>query len=123
MKISSCDIEAFTTKDGSIIRELMNPRLQEGFPMSIAEATIFKGSRTHKHIHKTSHEIYHITEGKGRMYLGNETFEVKPGDTVFIEPSKPHCMENIGGRSLKFLCCCCPPYDHEDTVLFDELTS
>ncbi len=49
------------------------------------------------------------------MALGVERFEVKPGDSVLIMPGMQHCIENIGTRPLKILCCCHPPYDHQDT--------
>ncbi len=49
------------------------------------------------------------------MALGVERFEVKPGDSVLIMPGMQHCIENTGTRSLKILCCCHPPYDHQDT--------
>ena len=101
-----------------MIRELMNPRLLEGSPVSLAEAAISPGSMTHRHIHQRSHELYHITRGTGRMYLGDEVFEVIEGDTVSIEPGTPHCIENTGDSILKVLCCCCPPYDHDDTDVY-----
>ncbi len=69
------------------------------------------------HIHKKSQEIYYIILGMGMMTLGIERFEVKPGDSILIMPGMPHCIENIGKRSLKVLCCCHPPYDHQDTQI------
>ena len=83
--------------------------------MSLAEAIVRQGCTTLLHIHMKSQEIYHIIQGKGMMALGVERFEVKPGDSVLIMPGMPHCIENIGTRPLKMLCCCHPPYDHQDT--------
>jgi mannose-6-phosphate isomerase-like protein (cupin superfamily) len=115
MKTSLNKIEPFITKDGSWIRELIHPVFQEEAMMSLAEATVIQGSSTMLHVHRKSQEIYHITQGKGMMSLGNEMFEVKSGDTVLIMPGMPHCIENIGTRPLRILCCCHPPYDHQDT--------
>jgi len=115
MKTSLGDLCEYRTKDGSMIRELMNQRLHTGCPMSLAEASIPSGCMTLRHVHGKSHELYHITQGMGRMHLGDAVFEITEGDTVSIEPGTPHCIENTGGQHLMVLCCCCPPYDHEDT--------
>ena len=29
----------------------------------------------------------------------------------------PNCLVNTCGESLVFLCCCAPPYSHQDTVM------
>jgi mannose-6-phosphate isomerase-like protein (cupin superfamily) len=117
MKTSINKIEPFITKDGSWIRELIHPTYQEGSAMSLAEATIGQGSTTILHIHRKSQEIYHVTQGKGMMTLGDERFEVKPGDSVLIMPGIPHCIKNIGTLPLRILCCCHPPYEHQDTQI------
>jgi mannose-6-phosphate isomerase-like protein (cupin superfamily) len=117
MKTSINKIETFITKDGSRIRELIHPLHQEGATLSLAEAIVSQGSTTKAHIHMKSQEIYHIFQGKGMMVLGVERFEVKLGDSVLIMPGTPHCIENIGTRPLRILCCCHPPYDHQDTKI------
>lgn len=84
---------------------------------SLAEARVAPGARTAPHVHRVSEELYHVTQGRGRMTLGNETFEVGEGDTVLIPLGTPHCIENTGEGELAILCCCAPAYDHDDTVL------
>ncbi|UCG11387.1 MAG: cupin domain-containing protein [Deltaproteobacteria bacterium] len=111
------DIEPYTTKDGSIIRELMHPDVHGNSEQSLAEATIPIGSSTTLHQHPDSEEIYHITAGSGCMYLGVEVADVVVGDTVCIPPGTPHRVENTGRTVLKILCCCSPPYSHTDTEL------
>jgi mannose-6-phosphate isomerase-like protein (cupin superfamily) len=51
------------------------------------------------------------------MTIGRETRDVGPGDAIAIPPGAVHTIENTGGESLRFLCCCAPAYEHEDTVL------
>jgi len=55
------------------------------------------------------------------MILGAECFAVAAGDTVAILPGTPHGLENPGPAPLVVLCCCAPPYAHEDTELLDSL--
>ncbi len=109
--------DPFVTKDGSIIRELMHPDKHPGRAQSLAEATVPVGGETLLHVHRRSEELYHFTRGEGRMTLGEETFEVRPGDTVCIAPGVPHRLKNTGGEPLVLLCCSSPAYSHEDTEL------
>lgn len=111
------NIEAYPTKDGSTIRELMHPQQHGNCNQSLAEATVPVGTTTHLHRHRLSEELYHITAGSGMMQLGDERFEVGPGDTVLIPPGTAHAIENSGDSALKILCCCAPPYSHQDTEL------
>jgi mannose-6-phosphate isomerase-like protein (cupin superfamily) len=110
-------IQPYTTKDGSLVRELMHPRLHGNSRQSLAEATIQVGAETLLHRHLVSEEIYHITEGLGGMTLGKDQFEIKAGDTICILPGTPHRVRNTGTAPLKILCCCSPAYSHEDTEL------
>ena len=119
MKTHYQDITAFITKDGSLIRELMHPAVHGNRQQSLAEATIPEGVRTLMHRHRQSEELYHITKGQGRMSRNGEQLEVEAGDTVCILPGMSHCIENIGRGELKILCCCAPPYDHDDTELLE----
>lgn len=107
----------YITRDGSTIRELMHPAVQGNANQSLAEATVPPGGRTLLHRHRRSEELYHFTEGEGTMTLGEERFTVRAGDTVCIPPGKPHALENSGAGPLRLLCCCSPPYSHEDTDL------
>ena len=116
-KTSIADIEPFTTKDGSIIRELMHPDIHGNHNQSLAEATVKVGIKTRLHKHHHSEELYFVTQGVGEMTLGSRKILVKPGDTVLISPGTPHQIENIGDEDLKILCCCSPCYSHTDTEL------
>ena len=117
MKTKYTAIPSYTTKDGSEIRELMHPAQHHNRNQSLAEAIVAPGQTTALHRHHRSEELYHITAGRGRMTLGDERFEVGPGDTVCIPPGTPHCIANTGAEALHILCCCAPPYAHDDTEL------
>ncbi|WP_232368472.1 cupin domain-containing protein [Azospira inquinata] len=114
-------VTPYVTKDGSLIRELLHPGQHGNRAQSLAEATVPPGTRTHLHRHRRSEELYHVTAGEGWMVLGPERFAVAAGDTVAILPGTPHGLENPGPAPLVVLCCCAPPYAHEDTELLDSL--
>jgi mannose-6-phosphate isomerase-like protein (cupin superfamily) len=100
--------EPFTTKDGSTIRELHHTEAQ-----SLAEARLEPGEATERHYHARTEEIYLLLEGTGEMELDGERRRVEPGDAVLIPPGTWHQITAVD--ALRFLCCCAPPYSHEDT--------
>jgi mannose-6-phosphate isomerase-like protein (cupin superfamily) len=109
--------EPFITKDGSEIRELAGVPTGNAVQQSLAEATVPPGGETEEHYHEVTEEIYLFTSGSGQMKLGDERSEVSAGDTVVIPPGAPHKLWNTGSEPLKLLCCCAPPYRHEDTFM------
>lgn len=119
MKIIShySQIDAYTTRDGSEIRELMHPDKQGNQHQSLAEAIVKPGDTTLLHKHNKSEELYFITQGQGLMWLGNESFNVTVGDCICIPPRTPHKIINTQDIELKILCCCSPAYSHDDTEL------
>lgn len=113
------EVPAFTTKDGSEIRELLADRNSCIKAQSLAEARLPIGGSTTPHYHPRTEEIYYILEGRGSMSIGNETRDVGPGDAIAIPPGELHQISNSGDRVLVFLCCCAPGYEHDDTVLVE----
>ena len=111
------NVTPFTTKDGSQIRELLNADISSVRNQSLAEATLPAGGATAEHYHRETEEIYYILQGQARMRLEGEEQVVGPGDAVAISPGQKHKIWNTGDTPLIFLCCCAPPYSHEDTVL------
>ncbi len=112
-------VEAFVTKDGSEIRELLARRNSCLRNQTLAEARLPAGAGTAAHHHVKTEEIYYLLEGRGRIRVGDETREVAAGDAVAIPPGAVHQITNTGGTVLKFLCCCAPGYEHNDTILID----
>ena len=118
MDIAQLDqLGAFTTLDGSTIRELAGPAWTAVRNQSLAEATLAPGGETAEHYHPRSEEIYYFTSGSGRMRLGEEERPVRAGDCVVIPPGTPHKLFNHGPDALVLLCCCAPAYSDEDTVM------
>jgi mannose-6-phosphate isomerase-like protein (cupin superfamily) len=113
------EVTDYITKDGSEIRELLHPNQHTVKNQSLAEARIPPGTRTIRHYHLLTEEIYHVTQGSGMMQLGEAHFPVKTGDSIAIAPGTAHCIENTGQEILHILCCCAPAYSHEDTVLLE----
>jgi len=110
-------VPAFTTKDGSEIRELLAYRNSVIRNQSLAEARLPVGGATQEHYHPKCEEIYYITHGTGRMRIEGELREVKPGDAIAIPPGQKHKIWNTGDETLRLLCCCAPAYEDSDTII------
>jgi mannose-6-phosphate isomerase-like protein (cupin superfamily) len=103
----------FTTKDGSRIRSILDAANAPVHNQSLAEASVPPGGSTERHRHLLSEEFYFILEGSARMEVGGEVSEVAGGDGILIPAGEWHAISSEGG--VRFLCCCSPPYAHEDT--------
>lgn len=107
----------FTTKDGSTIRSILDRTNAPVQNQSLAEARVPAGSATQRHFHRASEEFYFVLEGAGVIEIDGEKQPLGPGDAVLIPPGTWHTI--TAQMDLRFLCCCAPPYAHDDTF-FEE---
>ncbi len=105
---STTSVEPFTTKDGSTIHELHRTERQ-----SLAQASLEAGQTTQRHYHAATEEIYVVLEGSGELEVDGERRVVGTGEAALILPGAWH--EIRANERMRFLCCCAPPYSHEDT--------
>ena len=98
-----------------MIRELCGLPTGGTVNQSLAEATIGPGQATERHYHAEAEEIYFVLDGEGEMELDGAIARLRSGDAVPIPPGAWHQIRNTGSEPLRFLCCCAPPYRHEDT--------
>ena len=108
------DAEPFTTADGSTIRELLGLPTAPVRHQSLAEATLAPGQTTQRHYHGESEELYYLLEGSGELEVDGDRRRVEPGDAILIPPGAWHQITG-GAAGVRFLCCCAPPYRHDDT--------
>ena len=111
---SLAEAEAFTTADGSTIRELLGLPTAPVRNQSLAEATLEPGQATERHYHAETEENYYLVEGSGEMELDGDRRPVSPGDAILIPPGAWHELR-AGTDGVRLLCCCVPPYSHDDT--------
>ena len=88
---------------GVTIRYLIEEE-RDGAPFySMRMIEVAPGGHTPRHIHPFEHENF-IVEGKGRLLIGDEWHEVRPGDVAFVPGDIEHTYENAGERPFKFIC-------------------
>jgi mannose-6-phosphate isomerase-like protein (cupin superfamily) len=109
------EAEAFTTADGSTIRELLGLPTAPVRNQSLAEATLEPGQATERHYHREAEEIYYVVEGAGALEIDGDRQRVTVGDACLIPPGAWHQIAADEGSRLRFLCCCAPAYRHDDT--------
>ena len=116
--IKNCNY--FKALDNTILCELLHPEREEKdlkINYSIAHAVLKAGESSLVHKLKTSIEIYYILEGKGIMYIDDESEEVQPGQVVYIPANSRQYIENTGDEELKFLAIVYPMWQEEDEEL------
>lgn len=79
--------------------------------VSIAHARVKPGIATVAHHLKEVDEIYVITKGRGRAFVGNlDPAEITVGDVVVIPAGTSQRITNIGKTDLVFYCICTPRF-------------
>jgi len=56
-----------------------------------------------KHTNSVEHEQY-VLNGRAQIGIGDEIFEVKKNDVVFIPADVPHWYKVLGDESFEFIC-------------------
>ncbi len=107
------DQKPFITADGSSIRSILDRTNAPVEKQSLAEASLSAGGATTRHYHRVCEEIYFLLEGSAVMDVDGVSREVGPGDAILIPSGAWHQI--TAETDLRFLCCCAPPYSHDDT--------
>ena len=76
---------------------------QEGPNFAMRKFSMQKGGGMPLHTNTVEHEQY-VLGGKARIGIGEQVYEVRGGDVVFIPEGVPHFYENIGDEPFEFLC-------------------
>ncbi|HUS81164.1 MAG TPA: cupin domain-containing protein [Armatimonadota bacterium] len=66
-----------------------------------------------RHYHTRITEVYHILEGVGRLAVGEQSFELEPGVTVYI----PAGLTHGGEGDFTSIVICVPPFDPADQIV------
>jgi mannose-6-phosphate isomerase-like protein (cupin superfamily) len=64
-------------------------------------SVIYPGCRSGGHEHSDLEEVYHVVSGQGIMHIGEEEFNVGPGDTWVVPINHQHWTDNPGNLPLE----------------------
>lgn len=76
---------------------------QEGPNFALRKFSMLPGGGMPRHTNTVEHEQY-VLRGHAKIGIGEDLYEVKAGDTVFIPAGEIHFYENIGKEPFEFLC-------------------
>ena len=91
------------------VEPLKGDSLSNSFLISVSERV-----PSHYHAHHSEH-VY-VISGKGRMWLKSDTFDIQPGDYIFIPQGSVHGVEVAEGELLKVLSIQSPEFKGDDRI-------
>jgi mannose-6-phosphate isomerase-like protein (cupin superfamily) len=106
-----------TALDGARIYELMNADERKNLDVALALGFLPAGRKAIPHYHRISEELYYVTDGRGKVKVGEKTFDVKKGSVLYVPVNQAHALENgSDSEELKVLCVSSPSYTEEDFI-------
>jgi quercetin dioxygenase-like cupin family protein len=97
------DIEAKTVEAGTGTTKQVLISAEEGPHFSMRRFVMRPGGGMPKHTNLIEHEQY-VLGGRAEIGIGEEVFEVRNEDVVFIPAGIPHWYKNVGQAPFGFLC-------------------
>lgn len=76
---------------------------EEGPNFAMRKFSIAPGGEMPMHTNTVEHEQI-VLGGRAKVIIGEETYEAKKNDVVFIPAGIPHCYKTIGNEPFEFLC-------------------
>ena len=114
------DIPVTVSKDTTLVRELMHPRIHGATRLSVAEIILRPGTKSLRHYHEEIEEVLFVTHGEGLVNVGHEKVKLAVGDTYCIRAGVEFNFENPGQVDFKFVSSCSPPWCPEKDFLLEE---
>lgn len=87
--------------EGVTMQVLIGPEEAPNFLMR--RFVIRPGGSMPRHTNQVEHEQY-VLQGRARIGIGDQVYEVQAGDVVYIPAGVPHWYQNIGQEDFVFLC-------------------
>lgn len=97
------DVEAeMVGRSEGVTKQVLIPP-EEGPNFAMRRFVIRAGGGMPKHFNEVEHEQY-VLGGQARIGIGDDVYEVRQNDVVFIPAGVPHWYENSGAEDFEFLC-------------------
>ncbi len=107
--------EPITAGRGVHKQVLIGPEEAPHFAMR--RFTIAPGGFMPKHTNRVEHEQY-VLSGHARIGIGDEVYQVGPGNVVYIPAGVPHWYATVGDEPFVFICVV--PNQEDVTTLLEE---
>jgi mannose-6-phosphate isomerase-like protein (cupin superfamily) len=107
-------IKEYYFKEGCYIEEWQNDEQQPD--MSIARVRVSPNVTTSLHKLKATAERYLILEGRAKVTVGDDSWEVAEKDVVSIGANVAQRIQNLGDQDLLFLAICTPRFTEHNYI-------
>jgi quercetin dioxygenase-like cupin family protein len=97
------DVQSTDVANGKDTRIQVLISSAEGPNFALRRFTMQPGGGMPRHTNTVEHEQY-VLQGRARIEIGPQTYEVKAGDVVFIPEGVEHSYQNLGQEPFAFLC-------------------
>ena len=84
---------------------------------SVTSVVIWIKKEVKPHYHATHYEQVYVIEGTGQMLIGNDHFDVNPGDLITIPKGTIHALRVTSKLPMKVLSIQTPEFDGSDRVM------
>jgi quercetin dioxygenase-like cupin family protein len=71
--------------------------------LTFGHVEIAPGRKNPRHLHPNTDEVLYLLEGSLQHSLGEEVFELGPGDAIYITAGTPHDALNDGAVTARML--------------------
>ena len=113
------EIDSIQGNEGTTIKQYFHPHnTLNGINYSLAQFTLEPGKRSKLHKLRSS-EIYYIIEGRGKITIDDDKYDLKKDDSVYVAPNSKQFIENTGSENLRFLCIVEPAWRADDEILLE----
>ena len=109
MKPDTCDRSlrfAVKGKEGQTLRDtyyLIDPESSPSKNLKAGFTIVYAGGKTTGHSHHDHEEVYYVLQGKGKMVVGEEEYDIRSGDTLYVPFGLFHTTYNTGILPLHLL--------------------
>jgi mannose-6-phosphate isomerase-like protein (cupin superfamily) len=82
---------------------LIDPASSPSKNLKAGYTIVYANGKTTGHSHNDHEEVYYVIEGRGKMVVGDDEFDIKTGDALYVPFGAFHTTYNTGILPLRLL--------------------
>jgi len=93
-------------REGSTLRDtyyLVDPKSSPSKNLQMGHTTVYANGKTTGHSHPQHEEVYFVLQGEGKMVVGEDEYEIRAGDGLYVPFGAFHTTYNTGILPLQLL--------------------
>lgn len=109
MEPDTCDRSlrfAIGNRKGETLRDtyfLIDPDECPSKNLKMGFTTVYANGKTTGHEHPNHEEVYYVLQGRGKMVVGEDEYDIKMGDALYVPFGEFHSTYNTGILPLQLL--------------------